>query len=263
VRSFYTNGAGNAHPSLSFRYTAQAGFSFVYFRRTNAPGPWPFKTQEADLAAEPPRQTPPTDLELLHRAQGQDFAAFEELVTRYEKRIYVLAMGLLRQHQDAENVVQETFLALLEHLQDFREEASVSTWILRIATNQALKVLRKRRGLPTVPLEPERSGGESYAALPHPEFIARWRENPEDLAVRAEVRRLLDGALAELDEKYRLVFLLRDVEGLSVRETAEALGLSEANVKVRLLRARLLLRERLTRVLGDEATRLFPAHDHP
>jgi RNA polymerase sigma-70 factor (ECF subfamily) len=210
---------------------------------------------------ESPHQPPPDDLELLHQAQAKNFAAFEELVTRYEKRIYALAMRLLRQHQDAENVVQETFLALVEHLNDFREEASVSTWILRIATNQALKVLRKRRGLPTVPLGSDSDAQDSYAAMPHPDFIARWRENPEDLAVRAEIRRLLDEALAELDEKYRLVFLLRDVEGLSIEETAAVLGLSKANVKVRLLRARLLLRERLTRRLGDEANRLFPSHD--
>jgi RNA polymerase sigma-70 factor (ECF subfamily) len=211
---------------------------------------------------ESPRQPPPDDLELLHRAQDKDFAAFEELVARYEKRIYALAMGILRQHQDAENVVQETFLAVVENLHAFREEASVSTWILRIATNHALKVLRKRRGLPTVPLEADADPRDGYAGMPHPDFIARWRENPEDLAVRAEIRRLLDEALAELDEKYRVVFLLRDVEGFSIEETAAILGLSKANVKVRLLRARLLLRERLTRRLGDEANRLFPAHDH-
>lgn len=204
----------------------------------------------------------PDDLTLLQRARQGDFAAFEEIVSRHERRIYSVVMGILHQHQDAENVVQETFLAVLEHMSDFRGESSVATWVLRIATNQALKVLRKRRGLPTVPLEMAPDQQDSYAALPHPDFIAHWRDNPEDLATRAEVRRLLDEALAELDEKYRLVFLLRDVEELSTRETAEVLGLSEANVKVRLLRARLFLRERLTRVLGDEATRLFPSHDH-
>jgi RNA polymerase sigma-70 factor (ECF subfamily) len=83
--------------------------------------------------------------------------------------------------------------------------------------------------------------------VPHPEFIADWRQSPAELATRAETRRLLDEALQELDEKHRLVFLLRDVEGFSVKETAAQLGLSEVNVKVRLLRARLALRERLTR----------------
>jgi RNA polymerase sigma-70 factor (ECF subfamily) len=97
--------------------------------------------------------------------------------------------------------------------------------------------------------------------IPHPEFIADWRENPEELLMRAETRQLIEQALNELPEKYRLVFLLRDVEGLSVKETAEALGISEANVKVRLLRARLQLREKLTRYFGDEAKRLMP-HRH-
>jgi RNA polymerase sigma-70 factor (ECF subfamily) len=128
---------------------------------------------------------------------------------------------------------------------------------LRIATNHALKTLRKRRGLPTTSLDDDR-----FENLPHPEYIASWRDTPEALAERAEVRHLLDEALAELDEKYRVVFVLRDVEGLSVRETAEALGLTETAVRVRLLRARLQLRERLTRSLGDEATRIIPDHSH-
>jgi RNA polymerase sigma-70 factor (ECF subfamily) len=98
-------------------------------------------------------------------------------------------------------------------------------------------------------------------SLPHPEYIADWRESPAELATRSETQRLIDVALAELDERYRLVFLLRDVEGFSVKETADALGLSEANVKVRLLRARLELREKLTRAFGDESRRLQP-HSH-
>jgi RNA polymerase sigma-70 factor (ECF subfamily) len=92
---------------------------------------------------------------------------------------------------------------------------------------------------------------EGYEGIPHPEFIADWRQSPEELVRNNEIQRLLDGALAELDENHRVVFLLRDVEGMSVKETADSLGLSEANVKVRLLRARLQLRERLTRKLGD------------
>ena len=96
-------------------------------------------------------------------------------------------------------------------------------------------------------------------SIPHPEFIADWRQSPEHLVERNEVRRLLDDALARLDEKHRLVFLLRDVEGFSIQETAAALDLSEANVKVRLLRARLQLREDLTRVLGDPERQLVSA----
>ena len=203
------------------------------------------------------------DIDLLRRARQGDYEAFTALVDRYEQRAYGLAWRILGQRQDAEDVVQQTFLSVLEHMNTFREESSVATWLLRIATNHALKILRKRKGLTTVPLEA--SGAEpddNYASLPHPEFIAQWRENPEELAQRAEVRRQIDEALTELDDKYRLVFVLRDIEGFSIRETADALELTEATVKVRLLRARLLLRERLTRALGDEATRVFPTHDH-
>ena len=106
----------------------------------------------------------------------------------------------------------------------------------------------------------EETDGDEEGTIPHPEFIADWRENPETLLMRAETRQLIEQALNELPEKYRAVFLLRDVEGLSVKETAQALGISEANVKVRLLRARLQLREKLTRYFGDEAKRLMPHH---
>lgn len=202
------------------------------------------------------------DLTLFRQARAGDYDSFERLVERYQRRVHALAWRLLGSQHDAEDVTQQTFLGLLEHLSSFREESSVATWVLRMATNHALKLLRKRRGLSTVPLDEAAPANDSYASLPHPEYIARWRDNPEGLAHQAEVRRLLDQALAELDDKYRLVFLLRDIEGLSVRETAETLDLSEANVKVRLLRARLVLRERLTRALGDDATRVVPDHRH-
>jgi RNA polymerase sigma-70 factor (ECF subfamily) len=202
------------------------------------------------------------DRDLLHRARTGELKAFETLVDRFQGRIFRLARRILGQEQDAEDATQLTFLSVLEHLKDFREESSLATWILRIAANHALKILRKRRGLPTVPLATAADPEDSYGRMPHPEFIAQWRDSPESLAQRAEVRSLIEEALADLDEKYRLVFLLRDVEELSTRETAQFLELTEANVKVRLLRARLLLRERLTRVLGDEATRLIPDHAH-
>lgn len=202
------------------------------------------------------------DLILFRQARAGDYDAFERLVERYQGRVFALAWRILGQRQDAEDVTQQTFLGMLENLHSFREESAVATWVLRIAANHALKLLRKRRGLPLVPLDTADDPSDSYAALPHPEYIARWRDNPEHLAHQAEVRALLEQALRELDDKYRLVFVLRDIEGLSVRATAEALELSEANVKVRLLRARLLLRERMTRTFGDDATRLVPDHRH-
>ena len=185
----------------------------------------------------------------------------EALTTRYERKVFSLALRMLRQHQDAEDVTQQTFLSALQHLPEFREEASFSTWLLRIATHAALKVIRKRRGLDTVSLDSAIEETGDGGPIPHPEFIADWRQSPGEMASRAETRRLLEEALDQLDEKHRLVFLLRDVEGFSVKETAEQLGLSEVNVKVRLLRARLALREKLTRAFGDPARQLEP-HRH-
>jgi RNA polymerase sigma-70 factor (ECF subfamily) len=210
----------------------------------------------------PPILPETTDLELVRRAQTGELDAFEALTSRHEQRVFALAMRMLRQDQDAEDVTQQTFLSVLEHLDSFRGEASFSTWVLRIASHAALKIIRKRKGLNVVSLEETTESSGHGEAIPHPEYIADWRQSPEELVQQNEVRRLLDAALEKLDEKHRLVFLLRDVEGLSVRETAETLDLSEANVKVRLLRARLLLREELTRSLGDPARRLVKPQHH-
>lgn len=202
-----------------------------------------------------------TDLELVRRARAGELDAFEALTNRYEQRVYSLALRMLRQEQDAEDVTQQTFLSALENLKGFRGEASFSTWLLRIASHAALKVIRKRKGLVTVSLEEATEETDNYDTIPHPEYIADWRQSPEELVHKNEVKRLLDEALSQLDEKHRLVFLLRDVEGLSVKETAEALGLSEANTKVRLLRARLQLRELLTRTLSDPERRVMRVHN--
>src|SRR5512133_531988 len=191
------------------------------------------------------------DKELVSRAKAGDLEAFEALTNRHEQRVYSLALRMLRQEQDAEDVTQQTFLSALENLGGFRGDASFSTWLLRIATHAALKIIRKRKGLPTVSLDEASEPREDDGPIPHPEYIADWRQSPAELVHRNEVRQLLDDALAQLDEKHRMVFLLRDIEGFSVRETAQALGLTEANTKVRLLRARLQLRETLTRKLGD------------
>jgi RNA polymerase sigma-70 factor (ECF subfamily) len=204
-----------------------------------------------------------SDADLVRRAQAGELAAFETLTRRHERRVYSLALRMLRQEQDAEDVTQQAFLSALEGLDGFRGDASFSTWLLRIAGHAALKVIRKRQGLDTVSLDAAVAPGEGDEAVPHPEYIADWKQSPEVLVEQNETRRLLDEALARLDEKHRLVFLLRDVEGLSVRETAEALELSEANVKVRLLRARLQLRELLTVNFGDPARCLKAGHAHP
>jgi len=203
-----------------------------------------------------------SDQELVIRAKNGDLSAFETLVSRYEQRVFNLAMRMLHNVHDAEDVTQQTFLNALEHLEEFRGDASFATWLYRIATNAALKNLRKKRGLPTVSLEESTELQEERDTIPHPEYLADWRQSPQELIQNNEVRALIQQALDELDEKHRLVFLLRDVEGLSVKETAQALGISEANVKVRLLRARLQLREKLTRTFGDPKTLVKPEHKH-
>ena len=200
------------------------------------------------------------DAEEVRKAKAGAYEAFEALVSKYERPIYTLARRIVGSAEDAEDVVQETFSSVVQHLQEFREESSFQTWLSRIATNHALKLLRKRRGLPTVPLDEDKAG--DGAPLSHPEFIAPWVRDSNEAADDPALRRLIEEALGELDEKYRLVFVLRDMEGLSTEAAAEALGISVPNVKVRLLRARLQLRERLTRALGDETRQVAPPASH-
>ena len=193
----------------------------------------------------------PDDAELVAKAREGDFAAFESLVLRHTSAIYRRGIRITARAEDAEEVVQQTFLSILQNLSGYRGDAPFLSWALRIATNHSLEILRKRRRQHTVPLADD--SGRDHEGLPHPEFVAPWRESPERLAERHEARSLVHAAIAELDEKHRQVFLLRDVEGLSTGETAEALHITEANVKVRLMRARLMLRERLTRHWGGDA----------
>lgn len=203
---------------------------------------------------------PAADSHLVQRARNGDYEAFEALVDRYERRLYGLAVRIVGRRHDAEEVVQQTFLTLIEKIDTFRGESSFHTWLTKIAANHALALLRRRAVRSVAPLSDQARSDDSQ--LPHPQYIAQWRETPEELALRRETQQLLSEAMEQLDEKYRLVFLLRDVEGLSTAETAEALGISESNVKVRLLRARLMLREKLTRAFGDETTRVEPDHNH-
>ena len=204
----------------------------------------------------------PSDAALVARAKAGDLSAFELLVFRHERRVYSLAFRFVRHEQDAEDVTQKAFIDAMEHLDNFRGEASFAPWLMRIATHGALKIIRKRQGLEFVSLEQNTESNEGDT-IPHPEYIADWRETPELLAQRNETQKLIEQALTQLDDKHRMVFLLRDVEGLSIQETAETLGISEANVKVRLLRARLQLREILTQSFGDPARKLAPHHHDP
>jgi RNA polymerase sigma-70 factor (ECF subfamily) len=180
---------------------------------------------------------------LVAQAKAGDQNAFAELVTRYERKIYRLAKNITRNDEDAEDVLQDAFLKAYTHLDNFKGDSKFYTWIVRIAVNEALMRLRKRKTDRSVPLdEPVELGEETVQRE-----IAVWEDNPEQQYSQEEWRRILDEAVDSLKPDFRTVFVLRDIEELSTEETAETLGISVPAVKSRLLRARLALRERLTR----------------
>lgn len=180
---------------------------------------------------------------LLEQARDGDAAAFSELVRRYEGKIFRLAQHITQNREDAEDVLQETFLKSYEHLDQFQGNSKFYTWIVRIAVNQALMKLRKRKTDKTVSMDETLDTGEDSVARE----IATWDPNPEQRYSQQEMRRILEEAVDSLSPPYRAVFVLRDIDELSTEETAEALDLSIPAVKSRLLRARLQLRDKLTR----------------
>ncbi len=189
---------------------------------------------------------------LVAQSREGDGRAFGELVRRYEGKIFRLAQHVTQNHEDAEDVLQETFLKAYEHLDQFQGAARFYTWIVRIAVNQALMKLRRRRTDRSVSLDESIDTGEDTIVRE----VAAWDENPEQRFSRAELGEILDTAIQGLEPAYRSVFVLRDLDELSTEETADALGLSVPAVKSRLLRARLQLREKLTRHFkrkGDDA----------
>ncbi|MBV9303930.1 MAG: RNA polymerase sigma factor [Acidobacteriaceae bacterium] len=189
---------------------------------------------------------------LVARAKAGDADAFSELVTQYDRRVFRMAKQITQNEEDAEDVLQETFLKAYSHLDDFQGNSRFYTWLVRIAVNEALMKLRKRRSDKTVPLDEPIDTGEDEMVRE----VAVWDENPEQKYSRDELAEILDQAVQSLKPAYRTVFVLRDIEELSIEETAEALNLSISAVKSRLLRARLQLREKLTRQFkrkGDDA----------
>jgi len=181
------------------------------------------------------------DRPLVERAQAGDTRAFGELVERYQGRVFALTKRILKDDDEAEDALQETFLSAFRGLKNFKQEARFSTWIFRVASNAALMRLRKRR-LDTVSLE-RPTDEEDGPALE----LADWGKTPEEELLDRETKDVMDKAIAELPPDYAAVFQLRDVEGLSNEDAAEALGTSVAATKSRLHRARLFLRERLNR----------------
>jgi RNA polymerase sigma-70 factor (ECF subfamily) len=189
---------------------------------------------------------------LVARAKAGDTTAFSELVRHYDRRVFRMAKQITQNDDDTEDVLQETFLKAYTHLNDFQGNSKFYTWLVRIAVNEALMKLRKRRSDRTSPLDEPIDTGEDEVVRE----IAVWVDNPESQYSREEMHQILDEAVQSLKPAYRTVFILRDIEELSIEETAEALNLSISAVKSRLLRARLQLREKLTRLFkrkGEDA----------
>lgn len=181
---------------------------------------------------------------LVGEAKAGSYEAFEELVNRYEKKIYRLGLNITGNPEDAEEVLQEAFLKAFEHLPEFREDSRFYTWIVRIAVNEGLMKLRKRRTGREISMEDTMT--EDGEVVPR-EFTD-WKPNPEQRMAQTELETILQNAIQTLSPTFRTVFHLRDVEGLSTEETAQLLDLSVGAVKARLFRARLRLREELSKI---------------
>jgi RNA polymerase sigma-70 factor (ECF subfamily) len=190
---------------------------------------------------------------LVAQAQAGDAAAFSELVKRYQRKIYRLAKHITQNDEDAEDVLQDTFMKAYEHLKGFHGQSKFYTWIVRIAVNESLMKLRKRKGDRFVSLDEPISTGEEEVKRE----IAVWEGNPEQQYSQEELQGILNEAVENLKPDFRTVFTLRDIEELSTEETAEALGISVPAVKSRLLRARLELREKLTRKFKRKGDNVF------
>ncbi|HUY13710.1 MAG TPA: sigma-70 family RNA polymerase sigma factor [Terriglobia bacterium] len=185
---------------------------------------------------------------LVTEAKSGSYEAFEELVSRYEKKIYRLALRLTGNNEDAEDVLQESFLKAYEHLPDFRQDSRFYTWLVRITVNEGLMRLRKLRSDKSEPLEDKVSDDGQIT----PREFRDWKPNPEETMQQKEMEDLLLKAAQSLPSSLRTVFLLRDMEELSTEETANLLSLTTGAVKARLFRARMQLREELSQALKQE-----------
>ena len=190
---------------------------------------------------------------LIAASQNGDAAALEALVRTHQDRVYGFAVRMCRNVEDAKDILQETFLGVIRSIRDFREESKFSTWLYRIASNACLK--KRRRGVHDPTPEKELSLDE---LMPRPDSegrkpeIADWSDNAERALLRGELSARMEAAIDKLPKDYKIVLVLRDVEGLSAEETAQAVGLSVPAVKSRLHRARVFVRRELAEYLGAE-----------
>jgi RNA polymerase sigma-70 factor (ECF subfamily) len=188
------------------------------------------------------------DLDLVHATQHGDVSAFEQLVARYDAKLLRIAQHVTHNREDSEDAVQDALLKAYQHLGEFREDAQFSTWLTRITINEALSRLRKRRTTKEVSLDDDFEGED----VTRPQEVADWAPNPEELYRASELRNILIASLKQVGPILRTVFVLRDIEGLSIDETAEVLQLSIGTVKARLWRARQQLRKLLTKYFGKQ-----------
>ena len=200
--------------------------------------------------------SPRDEEEMIASIVAGDSRLFHELIRPYERKVYVMALSFLHNEADAEDAAQESFLKAFRNLASFRGEAKFGTWLISITLNEARSRIRRRDSIKMESLdEPADDNGHTSPAL-----LRDWKEIPSETLERKEVSFLLQQAVTALPPIYREVFLLRDVEGLSVNEAAEAAGISIASVKVRLHRARMMLQKNLAPQLKRVAPkrRWFP-----
>lgn len=215
---------------------------------------WPLAGPAYPLSAPNPHRLPSSvarDDEhlLVAAAKRGDAAAFEELVSRYERKIFRLTMNITRNREDAEDAMQDAFLKSYTHLKDFQGDSRFYTWLVRIAANEALMRLRKRRPN-QFSLDEPIEGDEDLM----PRELEDWGPSPEQRFAQTEMHEILSEVIDKLEPEYRVIFVLRDVEELSTEETATTLGISVPAVKSRLLRARLKLRQKLDRYFRQGGT---------
>jgi RNA polymerase sigma factor, sigma-70 family len=204
-----------------------------------------------DSAPSATRPAPDDDMALVEATMSGDIAAFEELVRRYDSKLLRIALQVTHNQEDAQEAVQETFLKTYQKLNQFQGNSKLSTWLIRIAVNESLMTLRRRRRHALeLPLEYEDANGKNL-----PLDVADWSPNPEQLYSRSEFQEILRKALEELPPALRVVFVLRDLDVLSIEETAAALDLHPSVIKTRLLRARLQLREKLSKFFQPSSGR--------
>jgi RNA polymerase sigma-70 factor (ECF subfamily) len=190
-----------------------------------------------ESSAAAPAVAADNEAQLVAAAKAGDLSAFDQLVSRYERKIFRLTMHITQNREDAEDAMQEAFLKSYEHLPNFQGDSRFYTWLVRIAVNQALMKLRKRRPNQVSLDEPVETEDDLVAHQ-----IQDWGPSPEQRYAQTELHEILSRAIAQLGPDYRTVFTLRDVEGISTGETAQLLSISVPAVKTRLLRARLKLR---------------------